>query len=101
MRNWSFITNHSVVLMYVGRHAESTVREISLAVGLSDRCITSILRDFEADGYLTRRRIGRNMHYTVDVVAVFRHQTQKGQTLGELVVWLADIYNERRDGPPS
>jgi DNA-binding transcriptional ArsR family regulator len=100
MRNWSFITNHSVVLMYVGRHAESTVREISLAVGLSDRGVSSILMDFEECGLVTKRRVGRKNHRTVDLAAVFRRPALQGRTLGELAVWLADIYNERRDGPP-
>ena len=100
MSEWNFLTNHARVLTYIAQHTESTLREAAMAVGMTDRGVVRILRDFEKAGLLCRHRVGRNVHYAVDLEAVFRYPTQTGQTLGEFVGWLADFYR-RGDGSDS
>ena len=88
MAGWSFLTNHAYVLLRVGQHPNSTLREIAAYAGITDRAASSILRLLEADNLISRTKRGRKMHYTVDIDAVLSHRTQGGLTVRELVTLL-------------
>ncbi len=63
---WGFLTNHALVLVYVILHSESTVRQISADIGITERAALAILRDLESDGIIDRRRDGRRNTYSVN-----------------------------------
>jgi hypothetical protein len=63
---WGFLTNHALVLVYVILHPDSTVRQISQGVGITERSTLSILRDMEIDNVVFRAREGRRNTYTVN-----------------------------------
>jgi DNA-binding MarR family transcriptional regulator len=63
---WGFLTNHALVLVYVVLHSESTVRQISADVGITERATLAILRDLDADGIVERHRDGRRNTYSVN-----------------------------------
>jgi DNA-binding IclR family transcriptional regulator len=62
---WGFLTNHALVLVYVLLHPDSTVREISRDVGITERSTLAILRDLDVDNVVVRAREGRRNTYTV------------------------------------
>ena len=77
-QTWGFLTNHALVLIYVVRHHDSTVREISAGVGVTDRATLAILRELDAEGIVHRHRDGRRNTYSVDfdrLAAYRRHGT--------------------------
>lgn len=63
---WGFLTNHAIVLVYVVLHSESTVRQVSSDVGITERATLAILRDLDADGIIERHRDGRRNTYSVN-----------------------------------
>jgi DNA-binding IscR family transcriptional regulator len=63
---WGFLTNHALVLVYVILHPDSTVRQISQALGITERSTLAILRDMEIDNVVVRAREGRRNTYTVN-----------------------------------
>lgn len=63
---WGLLTNHALVLVYVVRNSHCTVREISAAVGVTERATLAILRQLGEEGFIIRRRDGRRNIYTVD-----------------------------------
>jgi DNA-binding MarR family transcriptional regulator len=63
---WGFLTNHAIVLVYVVLHSESTVRQISSDVGITERATLAILRDLDADGIIERHKDGRRNTYSVN-----------------------------------
>jgi predicted transcriptional regulator len=65
MRNWSFITNHGLVLAAIARRPRSTCREIGDAVGITERAAHGIVRDLEEAGYITKAKAGRQNVYEV------------------------------------
>ncbi len=73
-QTWGFLTNHALVLIYVIRHPDSTVREISAGVEITDRATLSILRQLNDDGIMDRHRDGRRNTYAVnfDKLAAYR-----------------------------
>ncbi len=77
-RNWGFLTNHALVLIYVVRHADSTVHEISTGIGITDRATLAILRELDLEGIVIRAREGRRNTYAVEfgrLAAYRRHGT--------------------------
>ncbi len=64
-RRWGFLTTHALVLIFVTQHPHSTVREISLAVGVTERAIHSVLQDLCEAGIVERERTGRRNSYSV------------------------------------
>ena len=52
MAQWTFITNHGIVLAYIAKHPESTARVIASAVNLTERTIQKIIAELEAEKYI-------------------------------------------------
>lgn len=75
-RRWGFLTTHALVLIYVTQHPYSTVREIALAVGVTERAAHSVLQDLREGRILNRERSGRRNSYTVNFehLASFRRE---------------------------
>ncbi|MGB3955452.1 MAG: hypothetical protein WBL05_09275 [Brooklawnia sp.] len=86
---WTFLSNHGHVLVAVANSADARVSEIAAVVGISVRATLAILKDLEDAGHLTRHRVGRRTHYTVDVHRHFRHPAEAGHEVGELLAVLA------------
>ena len=59
MAGWTFLTNHAHVLIHLASNPESRVRDLAESVGVTERSVMKILSDLEADGYVTRTRLGR------------------------------------------
>ena len=64
--SWGFVGNHLLVLLAIHRDPNATTRHIAAWAGISQRAVQTIVRDLEADGYLTGTRDGRRNHYTID-----------------------------------
>ena len=85
MADWRFLTNHGLVLTYIGRHADSTGREIADAVGITERAVRAIVTDLREAGYLEPEKVGRRNRYRVTRDSHFRHALESGVTLGAFV----------------
>ena len=86
--NWTFITNHGLVLNYIFHNPSHTAREISNHVGVTERTTHKIIDDLETAGYLNRRRTGRNNLYSVDPDLPLRHHTKKDVLVANLLASL-------------
>lgn len=96
---WTFLTNHGHVLLAVAQSQDMKVAEIAAQVGITARATLTILRDLEDAGYLTRHRVGRRSHYTVDAHQHFRHPATAGHEVGELLaIFDPDVSVRPRDG---
>ena len=75
---WTLLTGHGHVLVEIARDPEARIRDISTAVGLTERTVQAIVADLETAGYLTRTRTGRRTKYSVNYDSLFRHTAQEG-----------------------
>lgn len=85
MPTWTFLTNHGLVLTYVGRHPESTGLGIAQAVGITERAARKIVADLEAERYIEREKIGRRNRYRINITLPLRHPGERTATVGELL----------------
>jgi DNA-binding transcriptional ArsR family regulator len=70
MRTWGFLTNHAHVLIQIARDPRSTVREIALSAGITERAAHAVLKDLREAGIVLVQREGRKNAYRVDPVAL-------------------------------
>jgi DNA-binding MarR family transcriptional regulator len=87
--SWTLLTGHGHVLVEIARDPEARIRDISVAVGLTERTVQAIVADLEAAGYVTRTRTGRRTRYTVNHDSLFRHSAQEGLRVGPFLDLLA------------
>jgi DNA-binding MarR family transcriptional regulator len=87
--NWTLLTGHGHVLVEIARNPEARIRDIAAAAGITERTAQAIVADLEADGYVTRTRVGRRTHYSVNPYSSFRHAAQEGLQVGPFLALLA------------
>jgi len=72
---WTFITNHGLVLVYIAKYPQSTTRAVASAVNLTERTVHKIIAALETDKYIERQRVGRNNVYHINSRTELRHET--------------------------
>jgi DNA-binding Lrp family transcriptional regulator len=92
--SWTILTGHGHVLVEIARNPGARIRDISVAVGLTERSVQAIVADLEAAGYLTRTRVGRRTRYTVNPESAFRHSAQDGHRIGPFLDLLTAVSAE-------
>ena len=70
MRTWGFLTNHAHVLIQIAGNPRSTVREIALSTGITERAAHTVLRDLRESKIVLVKREGRRNVYHVDPEAL-------------------------------
>jgi hypothetical protein len=93
---WTFLTNHSHVLLSLARQPDLRLRDVAIEVGITERAVQRIVADLEAGGYLTRQRSGRRNHYEVDGLKPLRHPIEAHQTVATLLELAAPRIVPRR-----
>ena len=83
--SWTFLTNHTHVLVCLSEHPELRGWEIARMVGITERATQKIIADLVAEGYVNRERIGRRNRYTVNRDLRLRHPLESGHLVGELL----------------
>ncbi len=74
---WTFMTNHTHVLLCIAEHPRSRTRDLATRVGITERAVQRIIAELEAAGYLSHGREGRNNHYTVHTDLPLRHPVEQ------------------------
>ena len=82
---WTFLSNHAHVLVCLARDSEARLRDIALNVGITERRVSSIVTDLEAEGVIKISRNGRRNSYSVNRRARLRHPLESHQTVGDLL----------------
>ena len=84
--SWTFLTNHSHVLICLDRDPEMRLRDVATAVGITERAAQRIVKELEEAQAITREKVGRRNVYVVNKSLHFRHDLESHRTIGELLV---------------
>ena len=98
-QGWTFVTNHTRVLLCIARDPGVRLRDVAADVGITERAVQRIVAELVEAGFVERRRVGRRNHYVVHRGAEMRHPAQVGHDIGDLLDLLE--LAERTDGTPS
>lgn len=83
--SWTFLTNHSHVLLCLAQNPSVRMREIATKVCITERAVQRIIAELTEAGYITRTKDGRCNHYQINFKRRLRHPIEAGQTIAELL----------------
>jgi DNA-binding Lrp family transcriptional regulator len=88
MSEWSFVTNHSLVLATIARHPRRTARNIGDAIGITERSTHKIINDLETAGYITKVKAGRRNEYILHPDVPLKEKIKSEAAARELLLML-------------
>ena len=86
--HWTFLSNHTHVLVCIARNPDARVRDIAGRVGITERAVQRIIAELEESGFLTHRKVGRRNRYTIDPDKQLRHELEAGVSIRGLLTSL-------------
>jgi hypothetical protein len=82
---WTFLSNHAHVLVCLAGDPSARLRDVAVAVGITERGVQKIVADLEAAGVLKRFREGRRNRYEINRGVALRHPLESHETVGTLL----------------
>jgi predicted transcriptional regulator len=88
--SWTFVTNHTQVLVCIARDPDARLRDVAASIGITERAAQRIVSDLVDAGFLDRERVGRRNRYVVNREMAMRHPAQFGHEIGPLLELLLE-----------
>jgi len=82
---WTFLSNHTHVLVCLALDPHQVLREVASQVGITERAVQRIVAELEQAGVLERERDGRRNHYRLNLDARLRHPLEQHCSVGDLL----------------
>jgi len=83
--SWTFLTNHSHVLICLHHDPQIRLRDVAQRVGITERAVQRIMQDLIEAGVVERRREGRRNAYRIHPEGRLRHPVESHRTVGDLL----------------
>jgi DNA-binding MarR family transcriptional regulator len=87
---WTFLTNHTHILLCLYRDPESRIRDLADWVGITERMVQKILSELEAAGYISVEKVGRRNRYRLKTKLKLRHPLEAQHSIGEILAILGE-----------
>jgi hypothetical protein len=101
MRTWGFLTNHALVLLCIARDPGSRLRDIALAVGITERSAFGIVSDLAEAGFIVKEKGGRRNRYRVEADLPVPESADRRLAIGDLLALLRGQDTGLTEGPDS
>ena len=88
MAEWSFLTNHARVLLYVAHDPGARLRDIAASLGITERTTHAIVGDLAAAGYVLKERDGRRNRYQIEASLPLPEPGTREPAIGEVLALL-------------
>ncbi len=85
VHGFTFLTNHSHVLISLAAFPEITLREVALKVGITERAVLAIVKDLHDAKVLKIAKQGRRNTYRINRQVHLRHPIEQHKTVGDLL----------------
>ena len=82
---WTFLTNHSHVLICLAMDPELLLREVAEKVGITERAVQKIVHELEVGDVLVRTKVGRRNRYTIKEGRSLRHPVEGHRRVRDLL----------------
>lgn len=82
---WTFLTNHTHVLLCLYRNPEITLRQVAALVGITERMVQKIVAELVEAGYLNVTKIGRCNRYQITLDKALRHPLESHRSIGDML----------------
>ena len=99
MGDWSFLTNHARALLFLAGDPDARLRDLALALDVTERTAYGIVADLTEAGYVVKEKDGRRNRYHLQPHLPLRDAVSRERTIGEVLDLLgAPSSSGRRDG---
>lgn len=88
---WTFLSHHAHLLIALDSNPYRTIEQLATEIGVTSRSVATLLADLVAGGYVTKHKVGRKNHYSINRDAPLRHQTSSHKNVGDLLQGLGQI----------
>jgi len=85
MSEWSFLTNHGLVLSLISKQPKITGLELSKAVGITERAVRKVIAELDAAGYIKKKKEGRRIRYRINPDLCLRHESHQEIAIGDFL----------------
>jgi DNA-binding IclR family transcriptional regulator len=96
MADWSFLTNHARALVFIAHDPDTRLRDLAVALDVTERTAYGIVVDLTEAGYVVKERDGRRNRYHIQDHLSLRDTISRERTIGEVLDLLVDP--KRRPG---
>lgn len=85
MAEWTFVTNHALVLSIIAQQPRITARELAVTIGITERTVRKVIADLDAAGYIAKRKQGRGIRYRINPRLSMRHDVNQEIAVGDFL----------------
>lgn len=82
---WTFLSNHTHVLVCLFRNPDVTLREVASQVRITERMVQKIVAELVENNFAEVTRVGRRNTYRIRTDLHLRHRLESHRTIGELL----------------
>ncbi len=85
MSDWTLFSNYGHVLIFLAQNPKARLRDVSDAIGITERAVQKIVHDLQASDFITIKKQGRRNRYKINRRKHLRHNVVSGATVGQLL----------------
>ena len=89
VQNWTFLTNHTHVLLCLFSDPSIRLRDVAVQVGITERMVQRIVHELEEARYVTIEKQGRCNSYHIHDQLRLRHPLEAHHSIGAVLELLA------------
>lgn len=82
---WTFLSNHSHVLICLSKDPEMRLKDVALLVGITERAVQAIVKDLVEAQILEKSKDGRRNQYLIQTEQKLRHPLEASHSISELL----------------
>ena len=97
MSEWSFLTNHARAVLYIAGQPDARLRDLAVALDVTERTAFGIVTDLTDAGYLVKEKEGRRNRYEIQIDLPLPEPIPRKKTVGELLELLVDFEPPRKN----
>ncbi|MGI8809694.1 MAG: helix-turn-helix transcriptional regulator [Acidimicrobiales bacterium] len=91
MVKWRFLTNHARALVCIAHDPGVRLRDIAVALDITERSAYAIVTDLTEDGYIVKEKDGRRNRYSVQGDLPLPEFLDRQRTIGEVLDLLSEV----------
>ena len=88
--SWTFLTNHSHVLLCLAKTSSMRIRDLALEVGITERAVQRIIAELIDEGYIKRIKEGRRNFYELTADKPLKHRVESHKNVTDLINLIYD-----------
>lgn len=93
---WSFLTNHARALVFIAADPQARLRDLAVALDVTERTAYSIVADLTTSGYVVKDKDGRRNRYQIQAHLPLRDSVSRARKIGDVLDLLVDGRGRKR-----